>query len=179
MILSSKLSIPKAYLITFLKWGLFGLLMGVLGGLLGAGFHHALHFVTHLRGEHLWLIFLLPLGGLLTVLAQDPRPSYQDDPERIYGMKFNEYEIKFFVKGSNSVTIIIGHKTYFYIFFLQAFNKASCTIICFRLIISYKSVVYVKKCTGYSLFFKEIIFYMMYTFSFVCRFKYFHKTSNK
>ena len=41
--------------------------MGILGGLLGAGFHHALHFVTHLRGEHNWLIFLLPAGGLLSV----------------------------------------------------------------------------------------------------------------
>ena len=67
MILSNKLSMPKAYLITFLKWGLFGLLMGVLGGLLGAGFHHALHFVTHLRGEYNWLIFLLPAAGLLSV----------------------------------------------------------------------------------------------------------------
>ena len=67
MILSNKLSIPKAYLITFLKWGLFGLLMGVLGGLLGAGFHHALHFVTHLRGKYNWLIFLLPAAGLLSV----------------------------------------------------------------------------------------------------------------
>ena len=67
MILSRKLSTPKAYLITFLKWGLLGLLMGVLGGLLGAGFHHALHFVTHLRGECNWLIFLLPAAGLLSV----------------------------------------------------------------------------------------------------------------
>lgn len=62
-----KLSEPKAYLITFVKWGLFGLLMGAWGGLLGAGFHHLLHFVTHLRAEHTWLIFLLPVGGLLSV----------------------------------------------------------------------------------------------------------------
>ena len=41
--------------------------MGAFGGLLGAGFHHTLHFVTHLRNEHHWLIFLLPVGGLLTV----------------------------------------------------------------------------------------------------------------
>ena len=67
MTLTGKLSIPKAYLITFLKWGLFGLLMGIFGGLLGAGFHHALHFVTHLRAEHNWLIFLLPVGGLVSV----------------------------------------------------------------------------------------------------------------
>ena len=67
MTLTGKLSIPKAYLITFVKWGLFGLLMGALGGLLGAGFHHALHFVTHLRAHNAWLIFLLPIGGLLSV----------------------------------------------------------------------------------------------------------------
>ena len=67
MALTEKFSKAKAYLITFLKWGLFGLLMGALGGLLGAGFHHALHFVTHLRGEYNWLIFLLPVGGLLSV----------------------------------------------------------------------------------------------------------------
>lgn len=42
--------------------------MGVLGGLLGALFHHALHFVTHVRSEYMWLIFLLPLGGVLTIL---------------------------------------------------------------------------------------------------------------
>jgi len=62
-----KLHHPQYYLKTFLKWALLGLLVGALGGLLGAGFHHALHFVSHLRTEHNWLIFLLPLGGLLSV----------------------------------------------------------------------------------------------------------------
>lgn len=41
--------------------------MGAVGGLMGAGFHHALHFVTHVRSEHNWMIFLLPAGGLLTI----------------------------------------------------------------------------------------------------------------
>ena len=62
-----KLQHPEQYVKTFLKWTLLGLLMGAIGGLLGAVFHHALHFVTHLRGEHTWLIFLLPVGGVLTV----------------------------------------------------------------------------------------------------------------
>ena len=58
---------PENYIKTFLKWAILSTLIGAIGGLLGAGFHHALHFVTHLRGEHTWLIFLLPLGGLLSV----------------------------------------------------------------------------------------------------------------
>ncbi len=39
-------------------------------------------------------------NGLLEILADDPRPSYQDDPARIYGMRFGEYEIKFSVDGN-------------------------------------------------------------------------------
>ena len=62
-----KIHHPETYIKLFVKWTLLGLLMGIIGGLLGAGFHHALHFVTHIRSEHTWLIFLLPVGGLLTV----------------------------------------------------------------------------------------------------------------
>ena len=43
------------------------MIVGMVGGLLGAAFHHALHFVTHVRAEHNWLIYLLPVGGLLSV----------------------------------------------------------------------------------------------------------------
>lgn len=35
--------------------------------------------------------------ALLQVLSQDPRPSYQDDPQRMYGMSFAGWEIKFTV----------------------------------------------------------------------------------
>lgn len=37
--------------------------------------------------------------ALKAVLAADPRPSYQSDPEREYGMRFAEYEVKFKVEG--------------------------------------------------------------------------------
>ena len=59
---------PQKYAAVFIRWCLLSAIMGVVGGLLGAIFHHALHFVTHLRSEHMWLIYLLPVGGLLTVL---------------------------------------------------------------------------------------------------------------
>ena len=38
--------------------------------------------------------------ALRCVLAQDPRPHYQDDPERIYGFTFADMEIKFSVAGT-------------------------------------------------------------------------------
>ena len=37
---------------------------------------------------------------IISLLSQDPRPSYQDDPERIYGMAFSGLEIKFKVSGN-------------------------------------------------------------------------------
>ena len=43
--------------------------------------------------------------GLIECLRDDPRPSYQDEPERIYGMKFADFDLKFTVK--NSVLTVI------------------------------------------------------------------------
>ena len=56
--------------------------------------------------EH--LLSILPKGkrdALLEVLSQDPRPSYQDDPERVYGMTFADFNIKFKV-NKNLLSVI-------------------------------------------------------------------------
>ena len=37
-------------------------------------------------------------AALLGVLAEDPRPSYQSDPERVYGMNFAGLEVRFTVE---------------------------------------------------------------------------------
>ena len=37
--------------------------------------------------------------ALLGVLAQDPRPRYQDDPDRVYGMAFGGLDVRFRVEG--------------------------------------------------------------------------------
>ena len=34
------------------------------------------------------------------LLAEDPRPRYQNDPERVYGFAFSKYEVKFKVDGA-------------------------------------------------------------------------------
>lgn len=39
-------------------------------------------------------------AALLGVLAQDPRPSYQHDPQRVYGMAFAGLEVRFTVEGN-------------------------------------------------------------------------------
>lgn len=49
--------------------------------------------------ELLSKIQILKQKPLLKILEHDPRPSYQDDPEREYGMLFSDYEIFFKVEG--------------------------------------------------------------------------------
>ena len=38
-------------------------------------------------------------AGLLGVLENDPRPRYQDDPERVYGLSFGGWNVRFRVAG--------------------------------------------------------------------------------
>lgn len=50
--------------------------------------------------------------ALIGVLAQDPRPSYHEDPTRVYGMSFGGLEIRFIVDGNTlnvrSVSVAAG-----------------------------------------------------------------------
>ena len=46
--------------------------------------------------------------ALLGVLAQDPRPSYQADPDRVYGMSFAGLEVRFTVDGGRLVVTEIS-----------------------------------------------------------------------
>ena len=39
------------------------------------------------------------LPALIQVLSLDPRPSYHDDPERVYGLSFAGYNVRFKVSG--------------------------------------------------------------------------------
>ena len=38
-------------------------------------------------------------SALLGVLAQDPRPAYQQDEERLYGLSFAGFQVRFQVRG--------------------------------------------------------------------------------
>lgn len=55
--------------------------------------------VVEFPAEWLRLIPKERREALLGVLAQDPRPSYQADPKRIYGLEFGGFDIRFTVNG--------------------------------------------------------------------------------
>ena len=44
---------------------------------------------------------------LSEILAEDPRPQYHDSPERVYGLPFDGYDIKFRVVNNSLIIIHI------------------------------------------------------------------------
>lgn len=45
------------------------------------------------------------LKALMRVLALDPRPQYQDNPDKVYGMPFEDRDIRFQVKDKELIVI--------------------------------------------------------------------------
>ncbi len=49
------------------KWVVFAVIVGLIVGLCGTAFYYGMTLVTLLRAQNPWLIFLLPVGGLIIV----------------------------------------------------------------------------------------------------------------
>ena len=47
---------------------------------------------------------------VMELLSQDPRPSYQNDPERVYGMAYGAWNMKFTVSGGTLSVIGVEEK---------------------------------------------------------------------
>ncbi len=56
------------YVSAFVKWSFFSLIVGCVGGGVGALFAHLISFVTDVRMNNEWLLYLLPLGGVAIAL---------------------------------------------------------------------------------------------------------------
>ncbi len=49
------------------------------------------------------------LDSVTECIADDPRPSYQNDDKRVYNMRFGEYDISFTVNNDTATVIEIKH----------------------------------------------------------------------
>ena len=55
------------YIKTFVKWCLIAIVVGAAGGFVGTAFHKSVDYVTEVRHVNGWLVFLLPIGGVVIV----------------------------------------------------------------------------------------------------------------
>lgn len=74
-------------------------------------------FATAVAAHHLTVRFppelaarvpAAKLPALTALLAQDPRPAYQTDPERVYGFGFAGLEIRFRVQGEELTVVEVS-----------------------------------------------------------------------
>ena len=52
----------------FIKWVMLGSAVGSIVGVMGVLFHFSVEWATEMRQQHSWLLFLLPLGGVVIAL---------------------------------------------------------------------------------------------------------------
>ena len=58
-----------AYPAALVKWMTVGGLIGGVGGVIGSLFHIGVHYATWARGAHPWILYLLPVLGLVIAVA--------------------------------------------------------------------------------------------------------------
>ena len=69
------------------------------------------HHVEVVCPEEVWAqVPAVERDGLRGVLENDPRPSYQHDPERVYGMEFAGLEVHFKVDGDTLTVTDISRR---------------------------------------------------------------------
>ncbi len=56
------------YALAAVRWLPVAALLGLLGGVVGAAFHHGIRLAASFRAAHGWVIFLLPVGAVLIAL---------------------------------------------------------------------------------------------------------------
>ena len=81
----------------FFKWFIISVFTGIIVGAVGIAFHYAIDCATELRNHYTWLIYLLPVGGLIITLLYH---ACKKDDDR--GTNF----ILSAVKGKNNVSIL-------------------------------------------------------------------------
>ena len=59
----------RSYILAFLCWAIISITLGSVCGVVGSGFSRAISFGIGLRQEHGWLLYFLPLAGILSVLT--------------------------------------------------------------------------------------------------------------
>lgn len=63
--ITNKAKDSAVYVSAFVKWTFYSLIVGAIGGAVGALFSHLISYVTDVRMNNDWLIYLLPLGGVV------------------------------------------------------------------------------------------------------------------
>ena len=77
--MKEKLRTAEEYIRFFGKWTVMGLMLGIMGGFIGALFSHSVHLATDIRHANPWIVWLLPVAGLIIVFIYRLRGLHPTD----------------------------------------------------------------------------------------------------
>lgn len=98
------------YAKTFLKWLVLAVIVGVTGGVVGSLFHICVDYATEYRNENVWLIYLLPLGGLIiTAIYRVFKNKGKLDTNRVLEAATEEEKVPLVMAPLIFVSTVITH----------------------------------------------------------------------
>ena len=81
---TEKLKGIAEYIKSFFKWIVIAVLIGAIGGVLGSIFHESLDFAAEIRAKNQWVIYLLPIAGIIIAAIYKPfRKKGRIDTNRV------------------------------------------------------------------------------------------------
>ena len=94
-ILKTETKNAKNYILAFFYWLIASLALGLVCGALGALFYHGISLATNIRTSNNFLVYFLPIGGILTIFIYKGLKTSGQDTNTC----FNE------IKGENKLSI--------------------------------------------------------------------------
>ena len=93
----------------FLRWGVISCAIGAFIGAVGAGFYFAMQYVTDLRGTHPFLLYFLPLAGLVIALLYELAGESKQGTNLVLASVREEGRIPFLMAPLIFISTILTH----------------------------------------------------------------------
>lgn len=101
----------KRYAKTFIKWVICSVIIGTTCGAVGTAFHYSVEYVTKFRNNHSWIIYLLPIAGLVIIFLYRASGIKHDKGTNLVigSIRNPEYNIPFRMAPLIFITTAITH----------------------------------------------------------------------
>ena len=107
--MKNRLGILEQYIGFFTKWMIAGVMLGICGGIIGALFSLSIEAATEFRRAHMWIVWLLPVGGLLIVFIYKLRGLHPTDTNGIIVAVREHNDIGFSTAPLIFISTVISH----------------------------------------------------------------------
>jgi H+/Cl- antiporter ClcA len=101
----------QRYLKTFIKWVLCSIIIGTTCGAVGTVFHYSVEYVTGFREDNKWIIWLMPLAGLVIIFIYRISGIKHDRGTNLVigSIRDPEYKVPFRMAPLIFITTVITH----------------------------------------------------------------------